>query len=90
MKLSGDLIGITLKENNRMRLFFIVPELSQLAEDAETMAAFQGNVRQHHELFLSLTEHQNKQADQLLMVTVTLDREGFICLISHIFMPDCK
>lgn len=96
MKVSGGLTGITLNASAKSRLFFTAPELARLAEEAETTATSQTNVRQqHHELFLSLTERQDKQADQLLNVISVKDPftfvgEGLVSLISQTYCTCLK
>lgn len=96
MKVSGGLIGITLNESARTRLFLIAPELARLAEEVLTIASSsQCTVKQkHHELSEHLDQQQDVQVEKLKETLVayhdpfTYEEDGLVSIISHTFMPE--
>ena len=68
IKVSGDLVGITLNSNARTNFFLIAPELARLAEDAKEMAgttpAKEGT--HHHTLSASVISREEKNIEQLV------------------------
>ena len=94
MKVSGGLIGITLNESARSRLFLTAPELARLTEEACAMAGLQDkDCLHHHELSQTLQMRQEKQVKKLKEVIrsyndpFTFDGEELMSLINQTVMP---
>ena len=72
MKASGGLIGITLNEAARTKLFLIAPELARLAEQAKKMAGLSSKTQgHHHNLTTAVLAREEKGVAQL---TATIER----------------
>ena len=96
MKVSGGLVGITLNPNARVKFFLIAPELSQLSDQAKSMAgvSFSGETSHHHALTTAVFSLEEKSVEKLLTTmesfTNPFDQESdtLFNLVTKVVMPE--
>ena len=94
--MSGGLVGITLNPNARVIFFLIAPELSQLSEQAKSMAgvSFSGERSRHHSLTTAVFSCEEKSVEKLLTTmksfTNPFDQESvaLLNLVRKVVMPE--
>lgn len=61
MKVSGELVGITLNASARTKFFVIAPKLARLETEATSMAGPTTDAQEHHhDLSSAVTTNKNK------------------------------
>jgi len=95
MKVSGGLVGITLNQAARTKLFLIAPEMANLAGQAKDMAGVASKIKtQHHNHTLAVVPREDKSI-KALMETIETFTNPFadessdpFNLVTKVVMPD--
>ena len=96
MKVSGGLVGNTLKPSARVKFFLIAPELARLAEQAKSMAGSSSttSVSHYHALTSAELAREEKSIEQLLTTMESFsnpfnqDSGDLFNLVTKVVMPE--